>query len=166
MTYDFSGPWSPRTGLIAPLRADGSFHGETVERSVASYEAAGVPASKLLMGLPFYGYGWHMVEDQGNGLFQEGQPIRGDRPYSYIQSLALDSTVFRDPVSQAPYIFDGDVFWTYEDPVSIAYKSQYGLEQQLGGFMIWELAGDTPDGTLLRTIRRATVSPRMFSSGI
>ena len=155
MTYDFSGPWSHRTGLIAPLRGDDSFRGETVERSIASYEAAGVPAAKLLMGLPFYGYGWHSVEEQANGLFQEGQPIRGDRPYSYIQSLAPDSTVFRDELSRAPFLFDGDEFWTYEDPVSIAYKTEYGKAQNLGGFMIWELAGDAPDGILLRTVRQS-----------
>ncbi len=157
MTYDFAGPWSQRTGLIAPLRAGSEFHGGTVEGTVSEFMAAGVPSAKMLMGLPFYGYGWRQVEEANNGLMQEGQSLRGDRPYSYIQGLAAESTVYRDPVSQAPWLFDGDVFWTYEDPPSIEAKGQYAMEQRLGGFMIWELSGDTPSSVLLKTARHALI---------
>ena len=155
MTYDFAGPWSQRTGLIAPLRAEIGFQGGTVAGTVSEFLEAGIAPSKMLIGLPFYGYGWRQVEEANNGLMQEGQSMRGDRPYSYIQGLAAASTVYRDPVSQAPWLFDGDVFWTYEDPPSIQAKGQYALEKRLGGFMIWELSGDTSSNVLLKTARRA-----------
>ena len=155
MTYDFAGPWSRQTGLIAPLRSGSEFHGGTVEGAVEEFLAAGVPRAKLLMGLPFYGYGWKNVEEANNGLMQDGQGVRGDQPYNYIQGLAAESTVYRDPASQAPWLFDGDAFWTYDDAPSIQAKGQYAVEQRLGGFMIWELSGDTPERLLLRAARGA-----------
>lgn len=92
MNYDYSGPWSHTTGFLAPLYADEA-RGGSVERSILSYKEAGVPASKLLMGLPFYGYGWKSVTATDNGLFQPGEGIRGDRPYSYFQGLMAAPSV-------------------------------------------------------------------------
>jgi chitinase len=155
MTYDMSGPWSETTGFIAPLTADPSYKGGTVANSIDAYLAAGVPAEKLLMGVPFYGYGWHQVLEEDNGLAQEGSPIHGDRPYSYIESLVLNSTVYRDPDSQTPWLFDGDVFWTYDDPLSIRRKAQYALDHQLGGLMIWELGEDNAKSDLLHAAHQS-----------
>jgi chitinase len=107
------------------------------------------------MGVPFYGYGWRQVPEDDNGLFQEGQSIRGDRPYSYIASLISGSTVYRDTDSAAPWLFDGDSFWTYEDPVSIRRKAGYALERGLGGLMVWELSEDDSSAVLLRTAWQA-----------
>ncbi len=86
MNYDYNGPWSHTTGFLAPLYSEDG-HGGSVERSILEFKQAGVPASRLLMGLPFYGYGWKAVSATGNGLFQAGQGIRGDRPYSFFQML-------------------------------------------------------------------------------
>lgn len=154
MTYDFIGPWSGTTGFLAPLSAAPEFRGGTVARSIEAWRDAGVPTSKLLMGVPFYAYGWRQVPEDANGLFQEGQGIRGDRPYRYIQTLTATSTVYRDKISQAPWLFDGDVFWTYEDPVSVAYKASYARENGLAGVMIWQL-GDDDSGALLRSADHA-----------
>jgi chitinase len=150
MMYDFIGPWSQTTGFIAPLLAPEGHRGGTVDRSVSAYLEAGVPAKKVLMGVPFYGYGWRQVLAHHNGLFQEGQSIHGDRPYSYIEGLVPKSTVYRDPDSAAPWLFDGDNFWTYEDPVSINRKGSYALERGLGGLMVWELGDDNSSAALLR----------------
>lgn len=160
MTYDFNGPWSSTTGFIAPLTTSSDGDG-SVQRSVTAWKDAGVPAEKLLLGLPFYGYGWRDVPDENHGFGQDGSPIRGDRPYRFIQSLIAPQSpagtqstggtvVYRDPVSQAPWLYDGSSFWTYEDPVSIQTKASYAAREQLGGFMVWELSGDTPDAVLLK----------------
>ncbi|WP_263382531.1 glycoside hydrolase family 18 protein [Granulicella arctica] len=155
MTYDFAGPWSKITGLIAPLRAGTAHNTGTVEDTVDAYRALGVPAAKLFMGIPFYGYGWHQVTEDDNGMFQEGQPIRGDHPYRDIAPIIAQSTIYRDSASQAPWLFDGDIFWTYEDPTSIAHKVEYARKQHLGGMMIWELGSDTTDALLLRSAHNA-----------
>ena len=151
MTYDFTGPWSPVTGFLSPLSAPTDRRVGTVKGTVEAFLSAGVPASKLLVGLPFYGYGWHQVLEDNHGLFQEGQGIRGDRPYRELETMIGGSTVYRDPDSRAPWLFDGDSFWTYDDPVSIRFKTDYVASQQLGGVMIWELGEDNQAGALLHS---------------
>jgi chitinase len=121
---------------------------------IQAFLDAGVPAAKLLLGVPFYGYGWTQVPEVAAGVFQEGTPIRGDRPYSYIQSLIPSSMVYRDPVSLTPWLFDGDAFWTFDDPVSVQAKASYVADHRLGGIMIWELSDDTRQGALLTAAHR------------
>ncbi len=162
MMYDFIGPWSRTTGFIAPLLAASGHRGGTVDGSVSAYLEAGIPATKILMGVPFYGYGWQQVPRDNDGLFQEGQSIRGDRPYSYIESLVAKSTLFRDPDSAAPWLFDGDTFWTYEDPVSIKRKADYALRRGLGGLMIWELGEDNSSAALLRAAHQALSETKIW----
>jgi chitinase len=161
MNYDYAGPWSTTTGLLAPLFPNTltSAHAASIQSSISAYKAAGIPARKLLMGLPFYGYGWTGVSDSNHGLFQTGQAVRGDHPYYAIRTLALPSQVFRDPRSQAPWIFDGQNFWTYEDSVSVRYKVSYASRQKMGGVMIWELSGDTADAELLNSAWRSLHHP-------
>jgi chitinase len=170
MNYDYTGPWDNRTGFVAPLFANPAAPPgySSIERSIASYRAAGVPAGKLLMGVPFYGYSWTRVEEANHGLFQEGDGVREDEPYHKIRALVGPFLVYRDPRSQAPWRFDGDTFWTYEDSVSVRYKVSYAARQHLAGVMIWELSGDTEDAELLHTAYHALHHPlrkRVFAEG-
>jgi chitinase len=154
MNYDYAGPWSKRTGLVAPLYSSpGDVEkGGDVESTIRGYKDAGVPAHKMLLGLPFYAYSWNQVSDTNHGLFQLGEPVRDDSSYNHILSIQSKFTTYRDPKSMAPWLFDGSTFWTYDDEISIAAKLEYAKQQALGGVMIWELGGDTLDGKLLKTI--------------
>jgi chitinase len=157
MNYDYAGPWSQTTGFLAPLFA--GRHAGSIEQSIARYKAAGVPEAKLLMGLPFYGYSWTAVAGANNGLFQPGRAVHADRPYSYIRTLSPPFATYRDARSQAPWLFDGETFWTYEDPVSVRYKVSYARNEHLGGVMIWELSNDTADAELLKAAWRSLHHP-------
>ena len=157
MNYDYAGPWSKTTGFLAPLFTGN--HSSSIEHSIASYKALGIPQYKLLMGLPFYGYSWTAVSNASDGLFQPGHGVNSDRPYNYIRTLSAPFSAYRDPRSQAPWLFDGQTFWTYEDRVSMRYKASYARDQHLGGVMIWELSGDTPDAELLSTVYRSLRHP-------
>ena len=150
MTYDMAGPWSKVTGFHAPLRLPDGHPGGSGQQAVEAFVAAGIPPQKLLLGVPFYGYAWNNVQADANGLFQQGQGMRGDYPYSEIAGMTSASKVYRDPGSQAPWLYNGNVFWTYDDPVSIRFKGQYIRQQGLGGLMAWELGEDSPTGDLLR----------------
>lgn len=149
MNYDYIGPWSARTGFIAPLFSADSHDPHSIETSIASYEAAGVPPEKILMGLPFYGYSWTDVEWSNDGLFQTGRAIKEDRSYHHIRDVASQFSFYREARSQSPWLFDGNTFWTYDDPTSIRFKASYAYHERLGGVMIWELSGDTEDAELL-----------------
>jgi len=158
MNYDYIGPWSSTTGLLAPLFAAEGEPG-SVEHSIASYEAVGVPAKKILMGLPFYGYRWTDVELANGGLFQKGHAVKDDHPYNHIRSVGPNFGAYREERSQAPWLFDGQTFWTYEDPVSVRFKASYAANQSLGGVMIWELSGDTADAELLGIVYSSLRDP-------
>jgi chitinase len=159
MNYDYAGPWSQTTGLLAPLFALDPHDPHSIEQSIASYEAAGVPPAKILMGLPFYGYSWTDVETGNGGLFQKGQAVKQDRTYQHIRSIAPNFSAYREELSQAPWLFDGRTFWTFEDPISIRFKASYAAHEHLGGLMIWELSGDTDDAELLNIAFRSLHDP-------
>ena len=93
MNYDYVGPWHKETGFHAPLYSE---HSGSADRTVHDYQDAGVPADKLLLGVPFYGYSWKSVGADNHGLFQPGEAVHQDRPYRYIQTLIASSTVYRD----------------------------------------------------------------------
>jgi chitinase len=150
MNYDYTGPWNSTTGFLAPLFPDARHRSGSIVGSIAAYESVGVPRAKLLMGVPFYGYQWSGVNSVDHGLFQAGHGVEGDRPYRYIRTLTPPYSVYRDPASRSPWLFDGQNFWTYDDAVSVGYKVSYAAQQHLGGIMIWELSEDTTDGALLR----------------
>lgn len=163
MTYDFQGPWSHETGFVAPLRATDTST-DTVASVIEAYLAAGVPPHQLLLGLPFYAYQWHNVADTNahggtHGLYQKGDPIHGNLNQSTAQDMLAagnGARLYRDPASQAPWIYDGDNFLTFEDAISVRAKAAYAREHHLGGTMIWELSGDTNDAQLLRALRSSS----------
>lgn len=154
MNYDYNGPWSHRTGILAPLYEipGDPLQENTVDATIQGCEQAGAPAAKLLMGIPFYAYGWDGVANVNHGLFQTGQPVPGEHFYSYILSIEPQFKLHRDPASQAAWLYDGNTFWTFDDPLSIRAKLEYAKKHKLGGVMVWELSNDSADAALLKAI--------------
>jgi chitinase len=154
MNYDYNGPWSRITGMIAPLyEIPGDLlEGNNVDATIQTYVQAGITPSKMLLGIPFYAYGWSGVADDNHGLYQQGQPIPGDHFYSYIQSIEPNFRLYRDPKSQTPWLYANTTFWTFDDPVSIRAKLEYAHRHRLGGVMAWELSNDSADAVLLKSI--------------
>jgi chitinase len=161
MNYDYAGPWGTLTGMVAPLYKDAADPHErgSVDGTLHQYEAAGIKPSKLLMGLPFYGYGWNRVPATNHGLYQTGVPVDGDQPYHFIAALMKHAGVYRNARTQAPWLYAGGDFWTYEDAISLAYKADYVKREGLGGVMIWDISGDMPNGSLLQAAYRSLVRP-------
>jgi chitinase len=146
MTYDFAGPWMSTTSHNAPL------YGAVSDNSaIQGYLGKGVPASKLVLGIPFYARGFDNVTPVNNGL---NQPYSGLPPGTYdagvydYNDLAANYvnmngyTRYWDDTAKEPWLFNGKVFITYEDPTSIQAKTGYVKTQGLGGAMIWELSND------------------------
>lgn len=161
MAYDYYEPSSDAiTGHHAPLFTNAADPKKiSAEASVLAFERAGVPAAKVLLGLPFYGHMWGQVADDNHGLFQAGKPVpKGYAPYSLITETMLNHgfTRYWDPVSSVPYLYSQEkqIFVSYEDPESLAAKCDYVLKHGLGGVMFWDYSGD-PSGTLLRAINES-----------
>ena len=158
MNYDFDGPWNFTTGLVAPLYRsikDGDAT-NNADFAVQAYLDSGVEADKIVFGVPFYGYEWTDVPNLNGdeGLFEPGNPLGQGSAYNYIVTIEKDFKKYRDEITQAPWLYDGNNFWTYDDPVSLEFKMDYVRNRHLGGAMIWELSNDLPDGRLLKTVAK------------
>lgn len=158
MTYDYYEPGSESiTGNHAPLYADPSDpKAASSADTVRGFEKAGVPAEKILLGVPFYGHEWGQVKDENHGLFQVGKPVPGaDASFNAIEATMLGHgfTRYWDDAAKVPYIYNPQqqIFVSYEDPESLKLKCQYIRSQKLGGIMFWEYFGDS-HGKLLQTI--------------
>ncbi len=159
MAYDYYEPVSgPLTGHHAPLFTNPADPIKiSADASVRTFEKAGVPANKLVLGVPFYGHMWGEVPDQNHGLYQPGKPIpNAYAPFSQIESTMLNQgfTRYWDPVSNVPWLYNADtrVFVSYEDAQSLFEKCRYIRDHKLGGIMFWNYANDDAGNTLLKTI--------------
>jgi chitinase len=145
MTYDIHGTWEPKADFNAPLLDD---NGKTysVDKGIQAYLNAGVPADKLVMGVPFYGYKYNVTSSENNGLRQS---YNGSGSITYNRFVKDDLLAngyerFWDEGSKVPYLFNAEesIFISYDDPESIKIKAEYIRDNELGGAMIWEISQD------------------------
>jgi chitinase len=158
MAYDYYEPDSDATtGNHAPLFTDPSDPKKvSADRSVQEFEQAGVPAAKIVLGVPFYGHVWGQVPDQNHGLFQPGKPVpNAYANFSSISASMLNHgfTRYWDAAASVPYLYSPaqKIFVSYEDPNSLAPKCKYVLDHKLAGIMFWDYSSD-PSGKLLDAI--------------
>ncbi|HET9099703.1 MAG TPA: glycoside hydrolase family 18 protein [Acidobacteriaceae bacterium] len=160
MAYDYYEPGNDKiTGNHAPLFADPADpKGVSADKSVKEFEAAGVPANKIVLGVPFYGHVWGHVAATNHGLFQPGDPV--PNAYSTYGKLTEDMnregfTRYWDAKASVPYLYNAQkqIFVSYEDPESLALKCKYVIDHRLAGMMFWEYESD-PSGKLLDAVDR------------
>lgn len=159
MAYDYYEPTDDAiAGHHAPLFTNPADPKKiSADRSVQEFEHAGVPAAKIILGVPFYGHVWGAVPDTDHGLFQPGKPIpNAFAKYGNITATMLNNGFVRywDPIASVPYLYNPEkkIFVSYEDPESLGLKSRYVLDHKLGGMMFWDYSSD-PAGALLDAIK-------------
>ncbi|WP_406328453.1 glycoside hydrolase family 18 protein [Streptomyces sp. NBC_00203] len=156
MTYDFFGAWDA-TGPTAPHSPLNSYTGIPkagyyTSATIAKLKGLGIPASKLLLGIGFYGRGWTGVTQAAPGGTATG-PATG----TYEQGID-DYKVLKTKcpatgtVGGTAYAKCGTNWWSYDTPSTIAGKMSYKNAQGLGGTFFWELSGDTSNGELIKSI--------------
>ncbi len=158
MAYDYYEPGSESiTGNHAPLFPDPADPKKiSASTSVQLYEKAGVPAHKIVLGVPFYGHAWSQVPDRNHGLFQPGKSAPEDfSRFGNISTTMLNQgfTRYWDAAAAAPSAYNAAkrIFVSYEDPESLALKCKYVLTHGLGGIMFWDYESD-PSETLLNAV--------------
>lgn len=136
MDYDMGNPPSHN----APLYASSKFPGwYDCEKSIKAFLSRGVPATKLVLGMPFYGHG---KGEYGNFVdFKNIEVPKGN-------------TECWDEEAKVPYITDkdGNFVLSYDNARSIGLKCDYILSQGLFGGMFWDDAGDDSSLTLHKVI--------------
>lgn len=161
MAYDFHGGWESRTNFHSALfdspndPSTGDAAQYNSNDAVLALLARGVPAGKINLGMASYGRGWTNVGAANNGLYQSGTAASGSlepgiERYAVLQALGWPS--YRDSAAMARWIFNGNTFWSFDDPSTIADKMNYVQAQGLGGAFLWDFSGDDAQGSLLAAI--------------
>lgn len=129
MAYDAVGPtWGMPGAEHAPM--------EQATYAMALWRSRGVAKGHLVLGVPFYGYGY------------------GDLKGSYS---------YRDILAKSGGVVGGDVvgtrcagcsYITFNGPDTLRQKARLSVEQGTG-FMVWQVAGDTDDGSLIHAMDEA-----------
>jgi len=136
MSYDM-GRGSKHHAALYPSEISG---GMTSSEAVEAHLEAGVPAKKLVMGMPFYGRGVKNVV----GDFNDYRDI-------------ISKTQFKekwDDKGKVPYLVNDndEVVLGFDNPRSLGLKCDYINERGLHGGMYWDYAGDTDDEVLAKTV--------------
>ena len=162
MTYDFHGAWDPRTNHHSALfnaAADPSTGDQLQYNSndaIEAFIARGVPASKLNLGIGFYGRGWNGVGGGNNGMYQTasgaaaGTYEAGIEDWKVLKNLGWPT--YTDATAGATWAYNGSTLWSYDTPANVTRKMGYVKAQGLGGAFFWEFSGDDAQGTLSRSI--------------
>ncbi|MGW6750632.1 glycosyl hydrolase family 18 protein [Streptomyces sp. NPDC055006] len=156
MTYDFFGAFNAQ-GPTAPHSPLTSYAGIPQQGfdsadAIAKLKAQGVPSSKLLLGIGFYGRGWTGVTQK-----EPGGTATGPAAGTYEQGIE-DYKVLKTKcpangtVAGTAYAYCGSDWWSYDTPATINSKMAWAKSQNLGGAFFWEFSGDTTNGELVTAI--------------
>jgi len=153
MTYDMTGRWSDTTGYNSNLYPDQHKRAKmSIDSVLSQYLAHDIDSRKLLLGIPAYSYGWKGVKGNTDGAFTSGQPVdieKVDLSYKTIVKKYLNQNGFKryyDEQAKAAYLYNGDMYISYEDPEALKEKVKYIHDKNLGGAMVWEYSQDAEDG--------------------
>lgn len=153
MTYDLRSGFCHQAGHHTALDASaGDETGMTVRRGVQLFQDAGVPREKIVIGAAFYARRWDGVPDIHHGLLQQADSVGNSGPgYTTLLNEYIDKngwTAYWDEDAQAPFLFNGSQFISYDDPRSLELKCRYLKREGLLGIMYWEHRHDSTHSLL------------------
>ncbi|XP_059054390.1 probable chitinase 10 [Achroia grisella] len=153
MTYDYHGQWEKKTGHLAPMYLHEYDDDLTlnVNYTVHYWIEQGAVRNKLILGVPFYGQSFSLMENNVNGLgaFSDGGGEPGDETrargflsfYEICERIKVQGwQVYRDPGGRiGPYASYDDQWVSFDDEFMIRHKAEYVRAMDLGGAMAWSL---------------------------
>ncbi|MPM78653.1 Chitinase A1 [bioreactor metagenome] len=141
MTYDLDAAPHHQSALYDPSAAS------DCTRAVQAYLNAGMPANKLVLGIPFYGrHSW-------------------TEAINYKKILELDPRSYKidnwDNAASAPYVtYNGVYYCGYDNEKSIGVKGDWVLGKGMKGLMFWDYDGDDNQGTLRKAVWKSVMKSK------
>ncbi|ODA83238.1 hypothetical protein RJ55_01750 [Drechmeria coniospora] len=147
MAYDFAGPWSKTSAHHANLYMNSENLESTslaADGVVQHYLDEGVPAAKMILGMPVYGRSFQQTGDIGrpyNGI-GDGSWEKGAWDYKALPKAG--ATVRFDNISMAAYSYDASTkeLISFDTTETVVAKVAYLKSKGLGGSMFWEASAD------------------------
>ncbi len=134
MAYDMNSRSTP--SATAPLVGGGFNDTEALQQFTAV-----VPASKIILGVPYYGYDWPTTDGT-----RAAQATGGESPLSDGVIAASGHPTYWDPTTQTPWTaYQVGTQWHetfFDDPTSLALKAQLANSFHIAGLGIWALGMD------------------------
>ncbi|KAL2017330.1 hypothetical protein VTK56DRAFT_2303 [Thermocarpiscus australiensis] len=155
MAYDYAGSWDTLARHQANLfPSNASATPFSTDRAVSDYLAAGVPASKIVLGMPVYGRSFENTAGLGQPFNGVGTGSWEAGVWDYKVLPKAGATVIYDEVAGATYSYDpaSRELISFDTPDMVQRKVDYLRGKGLGGSMFWEASGDRTDsGSLIAT---------------
>ncbi|KAF2675917.1 glycoside hydrolase family 18 protein [Lentithecium fluviatile CBS 122367] len=164
MAYDYSGSWDQHAGHQANLFKSSSsppctpFDSQSV---IDVYISQGVPAHKIVLGMPLYGRTFTNTSGIGQPFQGVGQGSWEAGVWDYKALPQPGAHEHYDKEAGATYSYDNHTktLITYDTLDMARRKAQYIKQKKLGGAMWWELSGDKQDSGSIVTNVATDLSP-------
>lgn len=150
MSYEYHGSWdTSKTGAHAALRDPNGDGNLSTSYGINSWIKAGVPANKVVMGLPLYGKTWKLKDPNsheiGAAAVGVGPGADGVMSFCEVEKFNRDnrSKVVHDQITASVYSFSGSTWIGYEDEETTAKKIKFAKDLGLRGYFFWALGYDS-----------------------
>jgi spore germination protein YaaH len=145
MAYDYHYMGSMVTGPVAPIDGAGTVS-ELDTRVIINQALKIMPAKKLILGIPLYGYEWETIGDTPRSAVVpgSGMTISNARAEELLQTCASCSAEFDNIDKENHIIYKDEQTGTYHqvfypDKKAIQYKVDLANQYNLGGIAMWAL---------------------------
>lgn len=151
MGYDFHNPGSFVTGSVAPQTGAGIVSEFDIESAIQAALTL-MPASKLILAVPLYGYSWETINNTPRSAVLPGSAFSiSSRSVENLLSTCTNCSTKFDETDAENYIIYKDeetgtyfqVF--YPDKRSTQIKVDFVKSQNLGGMALWALGYEGVD---------------------
>jgi GH18 family chitinase len=160
MAYDFHRRTSPLAGPVAPLFGGKEMWDSDINQHLQEFLTM-VPAEKILLGIPFYGYEWQTTsrDPQSHTFPDTGSTAQITRVKELLErkeELQVEEGWNEEALSPyLSYVENGLTYVLYyENSRSISYKLDYVNQLDLGGVAIWALGYEGDSRELWDVINR------------